>query len=62
MACIRWTLDRETERIEALIAETPELATLVASNGWTARFIAWGHIIAGLIELADFDDERGRVG
>lgn len=61
MSCVSWTLARETERIEALIADTPEMADLVVANGWTARSIAWGHIISGLIDLAHFDDEEGRT-
>ncbi len=59
---VRWTLDRETERIAALADEHPEVAALLASNGWSHRALAWGHIINGLLDLADFDDEKGRGG
>lgn len=58
---LSWTLDQETARIESLAAETPELAELMAANGWTARSIAWGHVLHGFLEALDFDDEKGRT-
>lgn len=61
MSRVRWTLDREVERIEGLIESEPELQQLVHTHGWTARSMAWGHIIAGLMDAAGFDDERGRT-
>jgi len=61
MSCVRWTLDQETERIETLEAENPAMRAAMVENGWNARAIAWGHVIDGLLKLADFDDERGRT-
>lgn len=61
MSRVRWTLDKETERLEAAIADNPDLADTLAANGWTARSLAWGHIIAGLMDVAQFDDEEGRT-
>lgn len=60
-SCLTWTLDQETKRIEALADETPELAEAMATNGWTARAIAWGHILSGFLAQLDFDDEKGRT-
>lgn len=57
---VRWTLDRETERLDDAAAEHPEIASMLAANGWTTRMLAWGHLINGLLDLAEFDDELGR--
>lgn len=62
MSRIRWTLERETERIEALADDHPEIRQTLQANGWTGRSLALGHIINGLLDLAHFDDENGRVG
>lgn len=61
MSRVRWTLDNETDRIASLAAENADFADLMAKNGWTARSIAWGHIISGLMDAAGFDDEGGRT-
>lgn len=58
---VRWTLEQETARLDALVEDTPEVADLLAKNGWSTRMLAWGHIIAGLLDLAGFDDEDGRT-
>lgn len=61
MSRVRWTLDNETHRIETFAAENEAVAKLLADNGWTARMLAWGHIIDGLMDAAGFDDEGGRT-
>jgi hypothetical protein len=61
MSRVRWTLERETERLAADVAAMPELTDLLQRNGWTVRMLAWGHIINGLLDLAQFDDEEGRT-
>lgn len=61
MGRVRWTLDQETERLQATLDANPKVADHFASNGWTARMVAWGHIIHGLMELGEFDDEKGRA-
>lgn len=61
MSRVRWTLERETERIESLAEQTPEMADAMAKNGWTARGIAWGHLLDGWLNALGFDDEDGRT-
>ena len=61
MSRVRWTLNKETERLQAAVDENPDLAEYLAAHGWTARMLAWGHIIAGVMDVAQFDDENGRV-
>lgn len=58
---VRWTLRLETERLQAEVEANPEVADLLARNGWTVRMLAWGHLIHGLLDLAQFDDEEGRT-
>lgn len=58
---LTWTLNQETARIESLVEENAELAELMVKNGWTARAIAWGHLLAGFLDALDFDDEKGRT-
>lgn len=53
-SCLTWTLDQETKRIEALAEEHPEMAEAMAKNGWTARAVAWGHIISGFLDQPDY--------
>lgn len=63
VARCRWTLERETERLETIMQGLPpDVRSTFAANGWTAELLAWGHIVAGLMDLAEFDDERGRTG
>jgi alpha-beta hydrolase superfamily lysophospholipase len=61
MSKFRWTIQHETERIETLAADNPEVGDLLRNNGWTARMLAWQHVIDGLAKLAQFDDEEGRT-
>ena len=61
MSRLSWTLKLEVQRISELRKETPELDALMTENGWDERGIAWGHIIAGLLDALDFDDEKGRT-
>lgn len=61
MSCIRWTLDLEIQRLDDLLANTPTIWATMEANGWTTRALALGHIIAGLVDLADFDDEKERT-
>ena len=61
MSRLRWTLERETERVIELRRETPELDEVMTRNGWDSRMIAWGHLLAGFLDALDFDDERGRT-
>lgn len=59
---VRWTLEQETKRIETLMLGLPDdVRVIFDRNGWTAEMLAWHHIIAGLMDLAEFDDERGRT-
>lgn len=60
MSRIRWTLNRETERLDTLRGEMPEVNALLLANGWSTRMLALGHIFNGLLDLAAFDDENGR--
>lgn len=58
---IRWTIDREVERLDDLLENCPTIRETLAAQGWTLRALALGHIIAGLLDLAEFDDEDGRT-
>lgn len=61
MSRVRWTLDREAERLQDEVDANPEVADWLARNGWTVRMLAWGHLVNGLLDLAQFDDEEGRT-
>lgn len=61
LSCLRWTLEKETARLDDAVAENPDLAEYLAAHGWTTRMLAWGHILSGFMKQLDFDDERGRV-
>lgn len=60
-SCITWTLNHEVERLDDLLENCPNIRETMAANGWTTRALALGHIFSGLLELADFDDEKGRT-
>ena len=62
MSRLRWTLERETERIDELRRDNPEVDELMTSNGWDSRMLAWGHLLDGWLDVLDFDDEKGRTG
>lgn len=58
---LAWTLLQETDRLDALLTEQPEMRQVMAENGWTTRMLAWGHVLAGFLSVLEFDDEKGRT-